>query len=85
MIAPVDVNRCQAEKPNGATFMSMGGVPELIRCKDKPTVIVVENEADKDGLKGSMSLCDHCLSVAKTQLPENFFHVISIKSEESDE
>lgn len=78
MIAPADVNRCQAEKPNGATFMSMGGRPELVRCKDVPSVIVVENETDENGERGSMSLCEDCLKVAKQQLPENFFHVISI-------
>lgn len=60
-LTPPDLERCQADKPNGHTFMTLGGRPGLERCKDKPTVIVHEKKPGKDGLMGSMSLCTHCL------------------------
>jgi hypothetical protein len=62
-LIPVDKKRCQALKTNGNNFMTFGGVPRMMRCDNKPTVIV----------KGSMSLCDECLTVAKKNLPKNFF------------
>ncbi len=60
VLIPPDRKRCQAEKPNGNTFMTLGGVPGMERCKAKPTVIAYENKPAADGLKGSMSLCDSC-------------------------
>jgi hypothetical protein len=72
-LIPVDKKRCQALKTNGNNFMTFGGVPRMMRCDNKPTVIVKETKPGKDGLKGSMSLCDECLTVAKKNLPKNFF------------
>jgi hypothetical protein len=63
-----DLTRCQAEKPNGNSFMTLGGKPGLERCKDKPTVIVTEAVPGSYGRRGSMSLCHHCWSVALKQL-----------------
>jgi len=71
----IDKERCQAEKPNGASFMSLGGVPMLIRCENKPKVIATEKEAGIDGEKGSMSLCIECLKVASIQLPKDYFTI----------
>jgi len=59
-LIPPDLKQCQAEKPNGNSFMTLGGVPGLVRCKEKPTVVAYENNPAEDGLKGSMSLCDSC-------------------------
>ena len=70
---PIDKERCQAEKPNGANAFTLGGVPKMIRCKNKPTVIATETKAGSDGLKGSMTMCDDCLKVAEEQLPKGFF------------
>jgi hypothetical protein len=56
-LIPPDLERCQAEKPNGHTFMTLGGSPGRERCKDKPTVIVKEKKPGKDGQCGSMTLC----------------------------
>ena len=70
---PIDKERCQAEKPNGAIAFSLGGVPKMIRCENKPTVIITETQVGSDGVKGSMCLCDNCLEVAKKQLPLGFF------------
>jgi hypothetical protein len=78
MIQPVDTKRCQSEKPNGHSFMTLGGVPGLVRCSNTPIVIVIEAVKGKDGLKGSMSLCDECLAVALKQLPEGYFDIINI-------
>lgn len=77
MIA-IDKERCQAEKPNGATFMTLGGTSKMVRCNNKPTVIVTEKQVGSDGLKGSMCLCDDCLNVAEKQLPLGFFDVVRI-------
>lgn len=73
---PIDKERCQAEKPNGESFMTLGGGHKMIRCENKPTVIATETTAGEDGLKGSMTLCDECLKVAEKQLPEGFFDIV---------
>lgn len=67
-LIPPDKKQCQAEKPNGNTFMTLGGVPGLERCKNKPKVIATEAQPGEDGLKGSMSLCLPCLSQLRKQL-----------------
>ena len=66
-LIPPDPQRCQAEIPNGHTFMTLGGVPGLVRCSAKPSVIVTEREAGPDGQRGSMSLCPKCLEVLLKQ------------------
>jgi hypothetical protein len=78
MLIPVDKERCQAEKPNGVTAFTLGGVPRMIRCNNKPIVIATEKEIGNDGLKGSMSLCVDCLNIALEQLPKGFFDVSEI-------
>ena len=75
-LIPPDRARCQAEIPNGASFMTLGGRPELVRCTSAPTVIVREKLPGKDGQRGSMSLCGVCLVVFKQQLGEDFADVI---------
>jgi hypothetical protein len=75
---PVDLERCQAEKPNGESFMTLGGGHKMVRCDNKPTVIVTETQKGPDGLNGSMSLCKDCLRVAYEQLPKYFFKVSDI-------
>lgn len=64
-IEPFDTERCQAEKPNGYTFMTLGGRPDLERCKSKPEVLVTDARPAKDGKIGHMTLCDGCLAVFK--------------------
>jgi len=68
VLTPPDLERCQAKKPNGVNFLTLGGRPEMIRCTDKPTVIAKEIKPGKDGLRGSMSLCTHCLLKFMTQM-----------------
>lgn len=77
-LTPPDLERCQADVPNGYTFMTLGGRPGLERCKNKPTVIVSETKPGKDGQKGSMSLCDGCLAVLRKQMPRDSFKVEDI-------
>lgn len=60
-LASADHSRCQAEKPNGATAWTVGGTPGLVRCREKPAVIVEEVEPGGDGRHGEMSLCLECL------------------------
>src|SRR5271170_5522749 len=59
-LIPPDSMVCQAEKPNGYSFMTLGGVPGRRRCGNMPIFIVHETVADKDGVCGSMSLCQEC-------------------------
>jgi hypothetical protein len=59
-LIPPDYERCQAEIPNGHTFMTLGGSPGRVRCKNPPTVLATERKAGADGLIGSMTLCDEC-------------------------
>ena len=69
---PPDHDQCQAEIPNGATFLTMGGRPELIRCTNKPAVIATEVKPGKDGQVGSMSLCTSCHLVFLQQMPAGY-------------
>jgi hypothetical protein len=69
---PVDYSQCQTEKPNGNSFMTLGGRPGLVRCTNKPTVVAVENKPGADGCIGSMSLCDSCKDVLIKQLGPDF-------------
>lgn len=69
LISP-DLERCQAEKPNGHSFMTLGGSPGLERCTNKPVGIVTENKPDADGKKGSMALCGDCFLVFGEQVPK---------------
>lgn len=78
-LIPPDKKQCQAEKPNGYSFMTLGGVPGYIRCTNKPVVIMKEKKAASDGLTGSMAVCSECLASAKKQLGDNFFTVEKIK------
>lgn len=74
-LTPPDPKQCQAEKPNGHSFMTLGGIPGHVRCSEKPAAIVYETKEGADGLKGSMSLCDSCLNVALKQLGNDFFRI----------
>lgn len=67
-LIPPDYSQCQAEKPNGHSFMTLGGVPGLERCKNKPQWVIHETVPDKNGQCGSMSLCDACLEVFRKQV-----------------
>lgn len=77
-LEPVDKERCQTLKPNGHSFMTMGGVPGLTRCKNSPIVIAVEAKEDSEGVRGSMSMCEECLEVARKELPSSFFDIVTI-------
>ena len=69
---PPDKKQCQAEKPNGHSFMTLGGSPGMERCKAAPVVIVQEKEPGEDGCKGAMSLCLDCWKVMWKQLGPDF-------------
>lgn len=64
---PPDKKQCQAEKPNGNTFMTLGGRPGLVRCEALPKVIVTEMVPGDDDEHGAMSLCGQCLTVFNEQ------------------
>lgn len=70
-LVPVDYDRCQADVPNGYSFMTLGGQPGRERCREELAVIVSEDKpSKKDGLRGAMSLCKKCLAVFKKQCPD---------------
>lgn len=56
-LIPPDRERCQCEERVGS-FMSFG-LPQMVRCQNKPTFIATENAPSSDGRRGSMSLCAH--------------------------
>lgn len=74
-LTPPDFDRCQAEKPNGHSFMTLGGRPGLERCDRKPTVLVTEKKPGADGRAGSMTLCDGCLAVFRKQMPKDLVDI----------
>jgi hypothetical protein len=64
-LTPPDLSRCQADVPNGHSFMTLGGRPGLERCTNATAVVVEEREPGSDGQRGSMGLCGRCLGVAQ--------------------
>ena len=66
-------------KPNGHTFMSLGGVPGHIQCDNKPDYIATERKPDKDGRKGSMSMCAKCAVVFQEQKGTKYADLVSIE------
>jgi len=82
-LIPPDLKRCQALKPNKRGPFSFGSGHKMIRCTNKPIFIVTEKEPAEDGLKGSMSLCAHCLAVFSKQMPDKYVELTNIKKEES--
>ena len=80
-LTPPDLEQCQAEKPNGNTFMTVGGMPGLERCTNKPLFIATEKKPGEDGQKGSMSLCADCLVVFLRQVPNGYADVQTITPE----
>jgi hypothetical protein len=57
---PPDYSRCQVEELEGS-FMSFGP-RQMKRCEEKPIVVVIEKKKDKEGLQGSMSMCERHLN-----------------------
>ncbi len=68
-LTPPDLERCQVEKPNGHSFMTLGGRPGLERCIETPTFILSDTEPQEDGQMGSMSVCNSCFDQFRTQCP----------------
>ena len=67
-LTPPDLDQCQADKPTGHSFMTLGGQPgKLVRCTEKPKVIITENGPGDDGHTGSMALCGACLHAFNAQ------------------
>jgi hypothetical protein len=67
-LTPPDLERCQAEKPNGHTFLTLGGSPGRVRCDSRPVFVAKELHPGEDGQCGSMSLCAKCQVVFVKQL-----------------
>lgn len=68
-LTPPDPKQCQAEVPNGNSFMTLGGRPGRERCTNKPLWIATEKVPGADGLTGSMSLCQRCREQMEKQMP----------------
>jgi len=73
------------EQRKGEPFQAGGEIGDpkdgyRIRCRNTPKVIATENEPGKDGLIGSMSLCDNCLKVFRKQMPKDFATITTIYS-----
>ncbi len=83
-LIPPDMNRCQAEKPNGHTFMTLGGRPGRERCTDLPAWLATEKEPAPDGQIGSMSLCDDCRAVFLKQVGPEYAVLSRIERTEHD-
>lgn len=75
--APVDYERCQAEKTEDASFMLLGK-PVMVRCSKLPAFVAKEKKPGKDGSIGQMSLCDDCAEVFKVRMPLDYADLIPI-------
>lgn len=60
-LIPPDFDRCQAF-PDVArhSFMTLGPRPTPVRCDQKPVWLAVEIKPGRDGLHGSMTVCQSC-------------------------
>lgn len=84
-MTPADPERCQCERPNGNTFLTLGGTVSLARCRNKPIVIAREKaNTHEDGQVGEMSLCPHCMNKMTEQLGEDFAAFRAIEREGED-
>ena len=81
-LIPPDPKQCQAQLSNGNTFMTFGGVSELVRCENVPLVVVKELRKGKDGKRGSMSLCAGCLLNATKRFGGGYFRTGPFKRKE---
>ena len=72
-LIPPDFKQCQAEKPNGNTFMTLGGVPGYKRCTQRPVFLATEKEPGDDGVIGNMTLCAECYVQLERQIPGHVF------------
>lgn len=63
-LIPPDFKQCQAY-PNVArhSFMTLGPMPTPKRCENAPVWLAVETKPGKDGLHGSMSVCQSCCEI----------------------
>lgn len=79
-LIPPDLEQCQAYKPNGATALSLGAVPDMLRC-DNPATVIATEKVPPPGLRdvGSMSLCDECLRVLITQYGSDYATVTALR------
>lgn len=66
-LVPPDLERCQALGPKLGPFTMGGRIGSRERCSNRPTIVITEAEPGPDGQRGSMSLCDACLAIAKKQ------------------
>jgi len=71
-LTPIDIKQCQAEQHNGANAFTLGGVPAYVRCNNAPIYIATETEPGKDGIIGSMSLCQKCTDAMISVLGEEY-------------
>lgn len=79
-LIPVDYKQCQSLKPNGNSFMTLGGRPGHVRCTAAPKWVATEKKpAACDGQTGSMSLCDDCKAKCVNQLGKDFAVFAPIK------
>jgi hypothetical protein len=76
-LIPPDFKRCQYEVKEGS-FMTFGP-RKIVRCDKKPVFIAYENEPQKDGLKGSMSLCKEHAEVMVKAFGLEYATLIPIK------
>lgn len=58
-LTPPDFERCQTEikEPGGAFAF---GIRKHERCKEPAVYLLKEEEPDKDGLQGEMTVCASC-------------------------
>ncbi len=65
-LEPVDTGQCQCEHNTYNPFIMGGPVYHMVRCEDKPSVVVTKKKEDEHGQKGAMSLCNkHLLAFIK--------------------
>lgn len=80
-LIPPDTKQCQAETQEGGSAFRLGGRPRPKRCTNVPTVIATEVRPGKDGVCGSMSLCDSCQAVMVKQLGVGFATISPVMHE----
>ena len=71
-LIPADPLRCQSIITPAHSPFAFGPRPKPTRCENKPATIATETRAQKDGQRGSMSLCSECWAVFNKQMPAGY-------------
>jgi hypothetical protein len=67
-LPPPDLNQCESVITPAYSFMTLGR-PSPRRCTNLPAYVAKENQTQRDGQRGSMSVCEDCAAELQRKMP----------------